>query len=145
MTHLLQLGEERLLFHLALRQPLLQLVALLAELLELLHVRLLFGPFERQLCVVALESFLQQRIRMPSLSQLCQERLFLPLYLEQPLLQLVALLSEPLELLPVSLVFSAFLRHLPCHPLEFFLHLSVRLAGLLPLVQKLLLLLLCLR
>ena len=61
------------------------------------------------------------------------------------LLQMVALLSEPLELLPVSLVFSAFLGHLPCHPLEFFLHLSVRLAELLPLVQKLLLLLLCLR
>ena len=47
LTHLLHLGEERLLFHLDLRQLLLQLVALLADPLELFPVRLVFDPLLR--------------------------------------------------------------------------------------------------
>ena len=80
---------------------------------------------------MALESFLQQRIRVTRLFQLCQERLFLAIYLEQSFLQLVTRLAELLKLLPVPLVFSAFLSQLPCNLLEFFLQLRVHLAKLL--------------
>ena len=82
---------------------------------------------------------------MTRLSQLCQEGLLLLVDLGQSFLELVALLPQLLELLSVSLVFSALLRQLPCHLLEFVLQRRVRLADLLPLVQKQLLLLLGLR
>ena len=122
-----------------------EMVALLAELLELLPVYPVVVPLLRELGIVALESFLQQRIRVARLSHLCQERLLLLIDLEQSLLDLIALLPQLLELLLVRLVFSALLSQLPRYLLEFFLHRRVCLADLLPLVQKQLLLLLGLR
>ena len=94
---------------------------------------------------MAPQSFLQQRIRVTCLFQLCQQRLLLLIELEQSFLELVALLPQRLKLLAVSLVFSAFVSQLPCHLLEFFLHCRVRLADFFPLVQKQLFLLLGLR
>src|SRR5207302_109530 len=114
----------------------LQLRVRLANLLELFPEIRSEERRVGKVCGVALESFLQQRRRVTRLFQLCQERLFLPIYLDQSFLQFVALLVELLELLPVPPVFSAFLSQLPCNLLEFFLQLRVRLANLLELFPE---------
>src|SRR5438309_7235048 len=96
---------------------------LLAEPLELLLVPLVFSAFLSQLPCNLLEFFLQLRVRLAELLELFPVSLGFAL-----------LLSEPLELLLVPLVFSAFLSQLPCNPLKFFLQLRVHLAELLELL-----------
>ena len=104
------LCQERLLLDLVLQQQFLDLIVLLAELVELLPVCPVVVPLLRELGIVALESLLQHRVGVACFAHLCQERLLLDLVLRQLLLDLVVLLAELLELLPLCPVIVPLLR-----------------------------------
>src|SRR5436853_150404 len=115
----------------------LQLRVRLTELLELLLVSLGFAlllaePLKLLSVPLVLFVFLSQLpCRLLGFFLLFRDPLSVVIYLLPVRVALPMLLAEPIELLLVPLVFSAFLSQLPCNLLEFFLQLRVHLAKLL--------------